>query len=45
VLHFADGQGCTYFFKEKMDLFDEDIKEWYDVITGTDHDDVVSSAT
>ncbi|WP_248928367.1 oxidoreductase [Paenibacillus hamazuiensis] len=42
-VHLPMGKDALAFFKEKMDHFEKDIKEWYDVITGTDHDDVVSA--
>lgn len=44
-VHLPLGKDALTFFKEKMDHFNEEIEGWYEVITGTDHDDVVSSAT
>jgi NAD(P)-dependent dehydrogenase (short-subunit alcohol dehydrogenase family) len=41
-VHLPMGKDTLTFFKEKMDLFEKDIEVWFDVITGTDHDDVIS---
>ncbi|MCH5585752.1 oxidoreductase [Shimazuella sp. AN120528] len=41
-VHLPMGKDSLDLFKEKMELFNKDIETWYDVITGTDHDDVIS---
>jgi len=41
-LHLPLGKDALQFFKEKMDRFNEDVEAWYDVIIGTDHEEVVA---
>ncbi len=41
-VHLPMGKDALAFFREKMGLFEKDIETWFDVITGTDHDDVIS---
>ncbi|KMQ68746.1 short-chain dehydrogenase [Chryseobacterium sp. FH2] len=41
-VHLPLGKDTLQLFKEKMDRFNADIEAWHEVITGTDHDDVVA---
>lgn len=41
-VHLPLGKDTLQLFKEKMDRFNADIDAWHEVITGTDHDDVVA---
>ncbi|ADQ15995.1 short-chain dehydrogenase/reductase SDR [Leadbetterella byssophila DSM 17132] len=41
-VHLPLGKDTLQLFKEKMDKFNADIEAWHEVITGTDHDDVVA---
>lgn len=41
-VHLPMGKDALSFFNEKMDRFEKEIETWFDVITGTDHDDVIS---
>lgn len=41
-VHLPLGKDTLQLFKEKMDRFNADIETWHEVITGTDHDDVVA---
>jgi len=41
-VHLPLGKDTLQLFKEKMDTFNADIEAWHEVITGTDHDDVVA---
>ncbi|MBD0380935.1 oxidoreductase [Paenibacillus sedimenti] len=41
-VHLPMGKDALTFFKEKRDLFEKEIEAWFDVITGTDHEVVVS---
>lgn len=40
-VHLPLGNDTLQRFRAKTDAFEKDIAEWYDVVTGTDHDDVV----
>lgn len=40
-VHLPLGKDTLSHFNEKMKKFNAEIEEWYDVITSTDHDDVV----
>jgi NAD(P)-dependent dehydrogenase (short-subunit alcohol dehydrogenase family) len=39
-VHLPLGKDSLQRYREKTDNFEKDIEAWYDVITGTDHDDV-----
>ncbi|MGF7032521.1 NAD(P)-dependent dehydrogenase (short-subunit alcohol dehydrogenase family) [Paenibacillus mucilaginosus] len=39
-VHLPLGKDTLAYYKEKKDRMDSEIEQWYDVITGTDHDDV-----
>jgi NAD(P)-dependent dehydrogenase (short-subunit alcohol dehydrogenase family) len=39
-VHLPLGMDSLQRYREKTDNFEKDIEAWYDVITGTDHDDV-----
>jgi NAD(P)-dependent dehydrogenase (short-subunit alcohol dehydrogenase family) len=39
-VHLPLGKDCLARFRDKTANFEKEIEEWYDVITGTDHDDV-----
>lgn len=39
-LHLPLGKDCLARYREKTENFEKDIEKWYDVITGTDHDNV-----
>lgn len=39
-VHLPLGKDTLAYFKEKLSHFENDIEAWFDVITGTDHDDV-----
>ncbi|WP_426454298.1 oxidoreductase [Paenibacillus sp. S-38] len=39
-VHLPLGKDTLAYYKEKKDRMDNEIEQWYDVITGTDHDDV-----
>lgn len=39
-LHLPLGKDCLARYREKTENFQKDIEKWYDVITGTDHDNV-----
>lgn len=41
-VHLPLGKDTLQLFKEKMDRFNADIEAWHEIITGTDHDDVVA---
>ncbi|MDV4070559.1 short-chain dehydrogenase/reductase [Elizabethkingia anophelis] len=41
-VHLPLGKDTLQLFKEKMDTFNADIEAWHEVITGTDHDDVIA---
>lgn len=41
-VHLPLGKDTLQLFKEKMDRFNNDIETWHEVITGTDHDDVMA---
>jgi NAD(P)-dependent dehydrogenase (short-subunit alcohol dehydrogenase family) len=38
-LHLPLGKDCLNAYRAKTALFEQDIEAWFDVITGTDHDD------
>ncbi|MEL4105477.1 oxidoreductase [Oscillospiraceae bacterium WX1] len=40
-VHLPLGKDTLQYYREKTANFEKDIEQWYDVITGTDHDDVV----
>jgi hypothetical protein len=39
-VHLPLGNDTLKLYREKSEAFEEEIAEWHDVITGTDHDDV-----
>ncbi|MCY9696940.1 hypothetical protein [Paenibacillus alginolyticus] len=39
-VHLPLGNDTLAMYREKTAKFEKDIEDWYDVITGTDHDDV-----
>jgi hypothetical protein len=39
-VHLLLGNDAVEAYKEKMIHLEQDIATWYDVVTGTDHDDV-----
>jgi NAD(P)-dependent dehydrogenase (short-subunit alcohol dehydrogenase family) len=41
-VHLPLGKDTLQLFKEKMDRFNADIEAWHEIITGTDHDDVIA---
>ncbi|WPU91913.1 oxidoreductase [Mucilaginibacter sabulilitoris] len=43
-VHLPLGNDTLTRFREKTAAFEKDIADWYEVVTGTDHDDVVAKA-
>lgn len=39
-VHLPIGKDTLHYFKQKMEKFNIEVGQWYDVITSTDHDDV-----